>query len=140
MTCWYHLISLVGLVDQVAFVVSINHIFTFLEVHFSWGEIWINFWCISCVWREGYYNWSPWRNSWWICKCLPKSFFWESIWKWSSLGISLSFPFERIRHFEQKTLSSKFVPKSPINRPWMTIHKFNQKMWLLADFLKTFHW
>ena len=40
MTCWYHSISLVGLVGQVAFVVSINHIFTFLEIHFSWGEMW----------------------------------------------------------------------------------------------------
>jgi len=39
-----------------------------------------------------------------------------------------------------KTLSLKFVPKSPIYRPLMAIHKSNQKMWLLADFLKTLHW
>ena len=42
---------------------------------------------------------------------------------------SLSFPSERIRHFEQaKNLSSKFVPKSPIYRPLMAIHKSNENM------------
>jgi len=35
-TCWYHLISLVGLVDQVAFVCCLHK----SHIHFSWGEIW----------------------------------------------------------------------------------------------------
>jgi len=36
---------------------------------------------------------------------------------------SLSFPFERIRHFEQTKLSLILYPKSPIYRPLMTIQK-----------------
>ena len=38
-TCWYHLILLVGLVDQVAFVCCLHK----SHIHLSWGEIWINF-------------------------------------------------------------------------------------------------
>jgi len=42
---------------------------------------------------------------------------------------SLSFSFKRIRHSEQAKLSLiKFVPKSPIYRPLMAIHKSNEKM------------
>ena len=51
----------------------------------------------------------------------------------------LSFPFERIRHFGPAKLSFKQVLK-PIYRPLMAIHKSNEKMWLLAYFLKTLHW
>ena len=41
---------------------------------------------------------------------------------------SLSFPFERITYFEKAKLSLNFMPKSPIYRPLMAIHKSNQKM------------
>jgi len=43
------------------------------------------------------------------------SFFWESIWQWSSLEISLSYI---------------LCPKSPIYRPWMTIQKSLEQIWL----------
>jgi len=57
-----------------------------------------------------------------------------------ALGISLISFWEDKTFWTSKTLSSKFVPKSPIYRPLMAIHKSNQKMWLLANFLKTLHW
>jgi len=48
-------------------------------------------------------------------KCLSKSFFLESIWQWSSLGISLSYI---------------LCLKSSIYRPLMTIQKSLEQMWL----------
>ena len=38
-TCWYHLILLVAVVDQVAFVCCLHK----SHIHLSWREIWINF-------------------------------------------------------------------------------------------------
>ena len=38
-TCWYHLILLVGVVDQVAFVCCLHK----SHIHFSWGEMWPSF-------------------------------------------------------------------------------------------------
>ena len=38
-TCWYHLILLVGVVDQVAFVYCLHK----SHIHFSWGEMWPSF-------------------------------------------------------------------------------------------------
>ena len=51
-------------------------------------------------------------------------------------GISLIVFWEDKTFLPSKTLCLKFVPKSPIYKPLMAIHKSNEKMWLLADFWK----
>ena len=97
-------------------------------------------WVLNSLFKRRILQWRSCKNPYRFCKCLVKDFFWESIWQWSSFGISLIVFWEDKTFLSSKTLSSISSQVTHIYRPLMDIQNPNDKMWLLAIFLENPLW